>query len=118
MTGPSKRGPRTVHSATSRSVGTDPDDRKPLPLGANARRNARIVLVLVLVGLGIWTAASFLPALVWATILAVALWPLYVAFATRLMGGPSGTAALVFTVCVALVLMTPIAIAAYQLAHH
>ncbi len=35
--------------------------------------NARVVLALVLAALGLWTAASFLPALIWATILAVAL---------------------------------------------
>ena len=58
-------------------------DRKPLPLDAAARVKARVVLALVLVGLALWTAASFLPALIWATILAVSLWPLYLKFAKR-----------------------------------
>jgi predicted PurR-regulated permease PerM len=39
--------------------------------------NARVVLALVVFALAVWTAAGFLPALIWATILAVALWPLY-----------------------------------------
>jgi len=73
--------------------------------------NARVVLALVLVALGLWTAASFLPALIWATILAVALWPLYLVFAKRFLGGPSGAAAFVFTVLVALILITPVSLA-------
>ena len=68
-------------------------ERKPLPLGAGARMNARVVLALVLCGLAVWTAAGFLPALIWATILAVALWPLYLKFAARFSSGPSSLAA-------------------------
>jgi predicted PurR-regulated permease PerM len=93
-----------------------PVEQKPLPLGSGARANARVVLALLLAALGLWTAASFLPALIWATILAVALWPLYLAFARRLMGGPSGTAAFLFTVLVALILVTPISLAVYEVA--
>ena len=74
------------------------------------------MLALVLVVLGLWTAASFLPALIWATIIAVALWPLYLSFAARFMGGPSGAAALAFTVLVALILITPISLAVYEVA--
>ena len=91
-------------------------DRKPLPLDASARVKARVVLALVLVGLALWTAASFLPALIWATILAVSLWPLYVAFAKRFGSGPSNLAAFIFTVIVALILFTPMALAVYQVA--
>jgi predicted PurR-regulated permease PerM len=101
---------------TSRTAAVRPVEQKPLPLGAGARMNARVGLALVLVALGLWTAASFLPALIWATILAVALWPLYTAFATRFMSGPSAAAAFVFTILVALVLVTPISLAVYQVA--
>src|SRR3954466_12779911 len=38
---------------------------------------ARITLALGLVLLGLWTLHGFLPALVWAVILAIATWPLY-----------------------------------------
>ncbi len=92
------------------------DNRKPLPLDAAARTKARVVLAVALVGLALWTAASFLPALIWATILAVSLWPLYLSFAKRLASGPSNLTALVFTLLVALVLFTPMALAAYQFA--
>jgi len=47
--------------------------RKPLPLDAGSRVKARVVLAVLLVGLALWTAASFMPALIWATILAVSL---------------------------------------------
>jgi predicted PurR-regulated permease PerM len=89
-------------------------DRKPLPMDAAARVKARVVLALVLVGLALWTAASFLPALIWATILAVSLWPLYLKFAKRSALGPSSLAAFIFTLIVALILFTPMALAVYQ----
>src|ERR1700761_1031825 len=88
----------------------------PLPLGPGARTNGRIVFALVLLALGLWTAASFLPPLIWATILAVALWPLYLKFASRFVAGPSPASALVFTMLVALILVTPISLAVYTIA--
>jgi len=38
---------------------------------------ARIVLAAVLFGIGLWTVQEFIPAIVWAVVLAIALWPLY-----------------------------------------
>ena len=90
--------------------------RAPLPLGSGARMNARAVLAVALFGLGVWTAASFLPALIWATILAVALWPLYINFSRRFSSRPSSLAAFIFTLIVALLLFTPMALAIYQIA--
>jgi predicted PurR-regulated permease PerM len=74
------------------------------------------VLAVVLVALALWTAAAFLPALIWATILAIALWPLYIKFAARFGVGPSGLSAFIFTLIVALILFTPMSLAAYQFA--
>src|SRR3954469_23054375 len=88
-------------------------EQKPLPLGASARMNARVVLAVVLVALALWTAAGFLPALIWATILAVSLWPLYINFPKRFTSGPSGIAAFIFTAIVALILFTPMSLAVY-----
>jgi predicted PurR-regulated permease PerM len=116
MTAAAKRAPKKLHSKASTAATDPPVDRKPLPLGAGARMKARIVLALILVVLGLWTAASFLPALIWATIMAVSLWPLYLAFAMRVTGGPSGAAAFAFTLLVALILVTPIALAVYEVA--
>lgn len=92
------------------------ETQKPLPLGPGARSNARIVFALVLVALALWTASSFLPPLMFATVLAVSLWPLYLKFSTRFMDGPSAAAAMVFTVLVALILITPISLAVYTIA--
>ena len=109
----------------SRAAAPDPAHRKdgeaaetraPLPLHAGARLTARVALAIALVGIGLWTAAEFLPALIWATILAVALWPLYVAGATRVSGGPSTLSALMFTVAVGLTIFLPMALAAYAIA--
>jgi predicted PurR-regulated permease PerM len=91
-------------------------DRRPLPLDASARVKARVVLAVVLVGLALWTAASFLPPLIWATILAVSLWPLYLKFTKRFALGPSSLTAFIFTLIVALILFTPMALAVYQVA--
>ncbi|WP_291711163.1 hypothetical protein [Bradyrhizobium sp.] len=116
MSGTAKASSKKVHPATSGTPADRPVEQKPLPLGSEARMNARVVLALVLVALGLWTAASFLPALIWATILAVTLWPLYLIFAKRFLGGPSGAAAFAFTVLVALILITPISLAVYEVA--
>jgi predicted PurR-regulated permease PerM len=89
-------------------------ERKPLPLGTVARSNARVVLALALLALALWTAAGFLPALIWATILAVALWPLYVKFAKRFAS--DRLAAVIFTIAVTLILATPMSLAIYQIA--
>lgn len=106
-TGAAKRRPERTETS---------DDRKPLPLDAGARVKARVVLAIVLVGLALWTAASFLPALIWATILAVSLWPLYLQFAKRFASGPSNLTAFIFTFIVGLILFTPMALAFYQVA--
>ncbi len=38
---------------------------------------ARVALALALAGFGVWTLHRYLPALLWAAILAIAVWPLY-----------------------------------------
>src|ERR1700749_4457220 len=115
MAGTPKAASKMLQPADSIGTVTS-DERKPFPLGASARLNARMALVLAVVALGLWTAASFLPALIWATILAVALWPLYIAFPTRFLTGPSRAAVLIFPLLVALILITPISLAVYEVA--
>ncbi len=58
-----------------RAIDMEPVREGPVP--RRMQRNARLVLVAVLLGLGLWTVRNFLPALIWAAILAVAIWPLY-----------------------------------------
>src|ERR1700760_285813 len=111
-----KDGAKQSPGSNPRLVAAQTETQKPLPLGPGARMNARVVFALILLALGLWTAASFLPPLIWATILAVALWPLYLKFASRFMAGPSPAAALLFTMLVALILVTPISLAVYTIA--
>jgi predicted PurR-regulated permease PerM len=92
------------------------ETRQPLPLDPRARTAARVTLAIALVAIGLWTAAEFLSPLIWAGVLAVALWPLYEQAAQRLSGGPSTLSALLFTALVALVVFVPLALATVQLA--
>jgi len=63
---------------TEPAVSPDPvprGDDEALP--GRLQRNARLVLVAALIGFGLWTIGNFLPALAWASVLAIAVWPLY-----------------------------------------
>src|SRR5437773_12010843 len=56
----------------------EPD--RAIPSGAESsswQSNARIALATALIALGLWILFDFLPALAWAGVLALALWPLY-----------------------------------------
>lgn len=78
---------------------------------------ARAVLALALLFLGVWTLWDFLPALVWAGIFAIAVWPLYRRAQHRFP--PSRHNILLpalFTLVVALVFLIPLAFAGVQLA--
>jgi predicted PurR-regulated permease PerM len=103
-------------TASDREASRNSVEQKPLPLGSGARMNARVVFAVAVVALSLWTAGGFLPPLIWATILAVTLWPLYIKFAARLTSGPTRLAAVAFTTIVALILFTPMALAIYQVA--
>ena len=104
------------HASAPRDGADAAEAREPLPLHPRARLIARAMLAIALLGTAVWTAADFLPALIWAAILAVALWPLYVPFAARMSQRRSTASALLFTVLVGLVLFFPLALAVYQLA--
>jgi predicted PurR-regulated permease PerM len=51
---------------------------------AQSQRIARVLLSIVLVGLGAWIVHRFLAALAWAGVLVIALWPFYRRFARAL----------------------------------
>ena len=93
-----------------------PDVRKPLPLHAGARLTARLALAITLVAAALWTASDFLPALIWAAIMALAVWPLYARFAGTMSDERSSLAAFLFTALVGLTLIFPIALATWQIA--
>jgi predicted PurR-regulated permease PerM len=78
---------------------------------------ARLVLALALVLLGLWTLKAFLPALVWAAILAVATWPLYRRACRQLPPGRHNILLpALFTAAVALLVLVPLGLAGVQLA--
>ncbi|GEP08314.1 AI-2E family transporter [Methylobacterium gnaphalii] len=76
---------------------------------------ARIALAAALVGLGLYILSDFLRALVWAVVLAIALWPLYVKAERRFPPGrhnilwPS-----LFTAVVALAFLIPVVLLAVE----
>jgi predicted PurR-regulated permease PerM len=79
------------------------------------QRVAREILAAILVLLGIWTIRGFLPAIVWAVILAIAIWPLYRrATRQRPPGRHNVLMPTLFTLAVALVFVVPLLIAAVQ----
>lgn len=56
----------------------EPDQPTPPSAGSSySQRIARIALATAVVAVGLWILADFLPALAWAAVLAIALWPLY-----------------------------------------
>ena len=89
-----------------------PQQSAPTP----PQRVARAVLTIALALLGLWTLYDFLPALVWAGIFAIALWPLYRRVGARFPPGwhnllmPS-----LFTLGVALVFLLPLVMVAIPL---
>jgi predicted PurR-regulated permease PerM len=97
------------------STGAPPAD----PLTAGSTRPQRIacgVLAGLLLLLGLWTLRGFLPALAWAVVFAIAVWPMFARARARWGGG--GHNILVpglFTIAVALIFIVPLALIALQL---
>jgi predicted PurR-regulated permease PerM len=87
-----------------------------LPRDAS-RRIGMALLILALVGLGVWILKSFIAALLWAAVFAIAAWPLY----RRLVGffpqrGRRITASLVSTVAIGLIFAVPFSYVALEIA--
>jgi predicted PurR-regulated permease PerM len=76
---------------------------------------AKAALALLLTGLGLWTLHRYLPALIWAGILAIAVWPLYQRAVRRWPPGkhnillPS-----LFTLALGLMFIVPLVLVAVQ----
>jgi predicted PurR-regulated permease PerM len=83
-----------------------------------AQRITRAALTIALVLLGLWTLHEFLPALVWAGIFAIALWPLYRSACERFPPGRHNVLMpAVFTLGIALVFLLPLVLVAVPLSH-
>jgi predicted PurR-regulated permease PerM len=97
----------------------DGDDSSLIKSGVETspyQRAARTALATALGLLGLWTVQGFWPALVWAGILAIAIWPLYQRARARWRPGKRDMlVAGGFTVAIALVFIMPLALVAVQL---
>jgi predicted PurR-regulated permease PerM len=82
-----------------------------------SQRVTRLAVTAALVALGLWILWDFVPALAWATVFAVATWPLYTRFVRFVHGNgpPSMLAPLAFTILVGLVFLVPLALATIEL---
>jgi predicted PurR-regulated permease PerM len=77
----------------------------------DARRGqiARFTLIALLGALGLWIVSNFLPALIWAVVIAVAIDPLVSRTEARFPKAPPSVIALAFTTAFALIVLAPIA---------
>ncbi len=76
-----------------------------------------VLLISLMVGTSLWILSPFLPALIWATMIVVATWPLLL-HVQRLVGGRRWLAVTVMTLLILLVLAVPLGLAAGQLVEH
>ncbi len=99
-------------------IGATPDTATPDMTTNRAQRVAVGVLALALALLGLYTLRRFLAALVWAGIIAIALWPLYTRAVARFGAGRRNVLLpACFTLGAALVFMVPLLLIGTQLAH-
>lgn len=91
------------------------DERQSAPIGRTVRRGAWLVLAALLLGLGLLILWQFIPALIWAVILALATWPLYERMAAP-RGAKGSLTALAFTLLVTLVFAVPLVLLAIEAA--
>ncbi|HEY0184944.1 MAG TPA: hypothetical protein VGC09_19255, partial [Rhodopila sp.] len=76
---------------------------------------AKAALALLLAGLGVWTLHRYLPALIWAPILAIAVWPLYQRAVRRWPPGKQNVLLpSVFTLALGLMFIIPLVLVAVQ----
>jgi predicted PurR-regulated permease PerM len=97
---------------------TDPAVAEPQGAEPHAKQRARLVLAGVFVLLGLWILHDFLPALAWALVLSIALWPLYERLLAVLPTACGRIVApLVLTLAVGIVFVTPLVLLGIAIAH-
>ena len=90
-------------------------EQMALPIDSGARAVMRTAVAILLVLLALWVASDFLSALVWAAVIAITTWPIYIRFAPLVLGGRT-LAPLLFTLLTGLVLLVPILLTVHQIA--
>lgn len=94
---------------------TLPDPLQPSP---TSQRVARGVMIAALVAAGIWTLHHFIDALAWATVFAIALWPLNRRLKAVLPGREAPViAAALLTAAIGVVFILPLALLGVAIAH-
>src|SRR5579863_2081305 len=96
----------------------EPDRAAPPGAGSSSwQQFARIALATAVIGVGLWILADFLPALAWAGVLAIALWPLYRAM-LRLLPERSARVLgpLLGTVLIGVIFIAPLVLLGFGLA--
>jgi predicted PurR-regulated permease PerM len=94
---------------------TDPANAAPEP---PSQQRARFVVAAVFVIFGLWILHDFLPALAWAVVLSIALWPLYERL-LALFPERCGriVAPLLLTLSVGIIFVTPLVLLGIAIAH-
>jgi len=94
-----------------------PSQKTVLPFDSRTRVVTQTAIAILVVLLAAWVARDFLVALVWAALIAITAWPVYIRFARLFFGSRSPTLApLLFTLLTGLVLLAPIVLTAHQIA--
>jgi predicted PurR-regulated permease PerM len=102
-------------SLAGRSLMNEPTH--PVDSHARTQAAARVLLATVLAAFGLWTIWEFIPAIVWAGIFAIALWPLFVRAERRWPPGKHNVLLpAVFTLGVALLFFVPLALVGVEAA--
>ncbi len=86
-----------------------PDNITPPPSDVT-RTTLSVVGIALLIGGSFWVLSPFIPALLWATMIVVATWPVMLALQARL-GGRRGPAVAAMTIVLLLVLFVPLYLA-------
>jgi hypothetical protein len=63
-------------------------EKLALPFDSRARAVTRTAIAVLVVLLAAWVARDFLAALIWAAVIAISAWPIYIRFAAPILGGP------------------------------
>ena len=89
----------------------------PAPLDpVKIHRIAKLVLTVALAGFGLWIAGTFLPAIVWAGVIAIAIDPLYRRAEARWPTSRGLWLPLIATTLIALLVLAPLALGAVEAA--
>ncbi len=89
---------------------------EPIDLSPRRQGQAKMVLSLAVAAFGIWLSATFLPALIWAAIIGIAIDPLYSRAECRWPAARKAVLPAIATILIALLVLTPLALAVIEAA--